>query len=395
MPTPKKTTTKADTAAAANLIVDGENLKVGNQTLPINSIRTQFVPTIEQTIINNVEELETLALGINQNLPTLLIGDTGTGKTSLVRYLAKHTNNSFRRLNLNGGTTNDELKGHYILEENPKGGSSMKWIDGVLTDAMRNGYWIVLDEINACLPEITFTLHSLLDDDGFLVLDEKDGEVVKPHGNFRVFATMNPSFDYAGTKDLNKALLSRFPIVIQTKYQTPEIELEIIKAHNPKISDADGVAMIKVADAIRQARNSQTINFICSTRELINWAKLMKNMPIRKAFELAVLNKCDFQVDKTTIEDIGQLHLGKINQKPIMSFADFDKVLKEKDAEKEQEIKKWKDAYESIQSNLDSYKQAYNEKDKELYAQMRETNKLQAEVVKLQNKLSLAKASRK
>lgn len=370
-------------------------VKFGKQTLPINQNKGLFVPTINQTIINNLDELETLALGINQNLPTLLIGDTGTGKTSLVRYLAKQTNNNFRRLNLNGGTTNDELKGHYILEENTNGGTAMKWIDGVLTDAMRNGYWIVLDEINACLPEITFTLHSLLDDDGFLVLDEKDGEVVKPHANFRVFATMNPSFDYAGTKDLNKALLSRFPIVIQTKYQTAEIELEIIKTHNADIEDKDGVAMIKVADAIRQARQTQTINFICSTRELINWAKLMKSMPIKKAFELAVLNKCDFSTDKQTIEDIGNLHLGKIVQKPIMTFADFDKEIKKISDEKEKDVQKYKNAYESEKNNNDAYRKAYSDEQNRNYDLQRQYNKLEQENVKLQNKLSLAKASKK
>lgn len=307
---------------------DGQ-IKIGSQVIRKNKSGGQFVPVIEQQIVNNIDELETLALAVNSNLPVLLIGDTGTGKTSLVRHLARITNNNFRRLNLNGGTTNDELKGHYVLEAQGNA-SKMKWLDGVLTDAMRAGYWLVLDEINACLPEITFTLHSLLDDDGFIVLDEKEGEVVKPHPNFRVFATMNPSFDYAGTKDLNKALLSRFPIVLQTKYQTPEIEKEIVKQHNDKLTEAELVSMVKVADAIRSAKNSGNINFVCSTRELINWGKLSLTMDLKRAFELAVLNKCDFQTDKQTIDDIASLHLGKITDKPLLNFTDYENELKER-----------------------------------------------------------------
>lgn len=300
---------------------------VGNIVLPINPNPSPYVPT-NSNLVNSVSELQTVALGAEKNLPVLLIGETGTGKTSFIRHLAQLTQNSFRRLNLNGGTTNDEIKGHYVVDDKAKG---MRWVDGVLTEAMKMGYWLLLDEINACLPEITFTLHSVLDDDKMLVLEEHEGEIIRPHPNFRVFATMNPSMEYSGTKDLNKALLSRFPIVLQTQYPDPIHEIAIIKAHIPTCADADLALMVRVAEGIRQGKEAGTISFICSTRELINWANLRQSMPMRDAAQLAVLNKCELQTDKRTVEDIFKMHFGKWESKKAGTLKELEEQVKNAD----------------------------------------------------------------
>lgn len=315
------------TAVKAEAINPETQVQIGNIVLPKNPVNTPYIPTISK-LVNSAEELQTIALGVDKNLPVLLIGETGTGKTSFIRHLAQLTNNSFRRLNLNGGTTNDEIKGHYVVDDKAKG---MRWIDGVLTEAMKMGYWLLLDEINACLPEITFTLHSLLDDDKMLVLEEHEGEIIRPHENFRVFATMNPSMEYAGTKDLNKALLSRFPIVLQTEYPDPIHEIQIIKSHIPNTSDADLALMVRVAEGIRQGKQSGSISFICSTRELINWANLRQSMPMRESAQLAVLNKCELQTDKRTVEDIFKMHFGKWESKKAGTLAELEQQVKNAD----------------------------------------------------------------
>lgn len=298
-----------------------ESVKIGKYELPIQASGNAYVPTEKTVIVNSVHELETLALGIKQNLPVLLVGDTGTGKTSFIRHLARLTNNGFRRLNLNGSTTTDELVGHYVVDDKQAG---MRWVDGVLLDAMKNGYWLLLDELNAGLPEVLFVLQSVLDDDKFLVVSEHEGEIVKPHPNFRIFATMNPSLEYAGTKDLNKALLSRFPIVIQTSYPDPVREMEILKTHVPELKEKDANLMVRTAEEIRKGRTNRSISFICSTRELIYWAKLAQSMSVKDASELAVLNKCELETDRKTVEDILKLQIGKWDKKQLLSIAEVE-----------------------------------------------------------------------
>lgn len=302
-----------------------QTLNVGKITLPVNTDEAvPFLPHVDTRIVGSEHELETIALGIRDNLPVLLIGDTGTGKTSFIRYLAMQTRNNFRRLNLNGSTTADELVGHYVVDDKASG---MRWVDGVMIEAMKHGYWLLLDELNAGLPEVLFALQSVLDDDRFYVVAEHEGEIVKPHENFRIFATMNPSLDYAGTRDLNKALLSRFPVVLQTNYPNPLQEVAIIKMHVPSLDEQDATVMVKIAEDIRKGKKNNSIGFICSTRELINWAKLTPSVGFKEAAELAVLNKCELDTDKKTLEDIFKMQFGKWEKKQVITFSEIEAQL--------------------------------------------------------------------
>lgn len=104
--------------------------------------------------------------------------------------------------------------------------------------ACRHGFWIILDEINMAMPEVTAALHSALDDRRILILDEKDGEVIKIHPNTRIFSAINPSEDYAGTKEMNAALVDRFGIKLFTNYPNERKEVDIIKVNKfVKIDD--------------------------------------------------------------------------------------------------------------------------------------------------------------
>lgn len=71
--------------------------------------------------------------------------------------------------------------------------------ESFVTKAIRDGGAVVFEEINFAKPAYLAFLNSLLDDNGFVRLD--NGEVVRRNPNFRFFATMN--LGYFGTKELN------------------------------------------------------------------------------------------------------------------------------------------------------------------------------------------------
>ena len=177
-----------------------------------------------------------LELSADEDMPVLLVGDTGCGKTSLVRNLAAKRGKQFSRFNLTGETTVDEFVGKFILKD-----SETVWQDGLLINAMKGGHYLVVDEVNAALPEILFVLHSLLDDDKYIVLAGDKGQIVRPHKDFRFFGTMNPVDEYAGTKDLNKSFKSRFNMVIKMDYPNRGIETCIIK-ERAKLEDKEKLA---------------------------------------------------------------------------------------------------------------------------------------------------------
>lgn len=231
-------------------------------------------------------EEESLKKAIELNIPALLIGETGTGKTSLIKKMAKDMGEVVVRVNLNGQTSTDEFVGKYVLEK-----GKMVWVDGVLTMCLRKGCWILVDEINAALPEILFVLHSLLDDERAILLSEKDGEVVAADPRFRFFATMNPVDEYSGTKDLNKALLSRFGCVLKVDYVDYGTEVDVVHSR----TDVDyeiAKKIVTFALKTRVLKDQEKIFNSMSTRDEIGMAMLIKaGESFKRALELNYLNK--------------------------------------------------------------------------------------------------------
>jgi midasin (ATPase involved in ribosome maturation) len=267
----------------------------------------EFIPA-SAPYLDNIENVERIACAINENIPVLLVGDTGTGKTSLIRHLAERTGNAFRRVNHTGGTDVSDIKGKILLPD-----GTTKWIDGVLLDAMRKGHWYLADEINASGAEILFLYHSLLDDDGYIVLDENNGEVVRPHKNFRFFATMNDRYDYVGTREMNKALLSRFA-VIRLDYPTPGIEVQILQTRTG-LNKTVAKRFVNVANDLRRAYADNKITLPVSTRDLIQWSKLFNvfNEYVNTA-EVAIVNKAD-NTARQSVRDIINVSVAKYDEK--------------------------------------------------------------------------------
>lgn len=256
------------------------------------------IPVItKHTILGQEHNKALLQIAITKNMPALLIGETGTGKTSVVRELADAQKANLIRVNLNGQTSIDEFVGKWLVKH-----EETVWVDGILVQAMKNGDWLLCDEINAALPEILFVLHSVLDDDKMVLLSEKDGEVIKPHKDFRFFATMNPFDEYAGTKELNKAFLSRFGIALEFEYPSFNTEKEIVHTRTG-IKESDANLMIEVARRIRQQKQEGNLYFTISTRDLLYWAEVAKENSLSEGFLATIFHKINNE-DKPIVNGI-------------------------------------------------------------------------------------------
>lgn len=247
-------------------------------------------------IIGQDEIKSLLEVACEDNLPALLVGETGTGKTSMVRELAENHKKTYSRFSITGETTVDDFVGKYIL----KNGETV-WQDGALLTAAKKGHYLVVDEINAALPEILFVLHSLLDDDKYIMVPQKDNSIIRPHKDFRFFATMNPVDEYAGTKELNKAFHSRFAMVLEVKYPDRQTEVQIL-TENTSVKKDMAQKMVDVAVGVRQAKQAEKLFYTLSTRDLIYWGKLTEKLGIHRAFRVSIKNKGG--EDGPTIETI-------------------------------------------------------------------------------------------
>lgn len=100
-----------------------------------------------------------------------------------------------------------------ITNERDAAPMALAFSEGTLLKAVKDGHWILLDEINLAEPEVLQCLISILDsmNKGFLYLQSSNNqdELIRIHNNFRVFACMNPSTD-VGKKDLPPSTRGRF-----------------------------------------------------------------------------------------------------------------------------------------------------------------------------------------
>jgi midasin len=88
-------------------------------------------------------------------------------------------------------------------------GFAFAFVDGLLVDAMRQGHWVLLDEINLASPETLQGIAGILEGQSLCLTEKGDIEPVPRHASFRVFAAMNPPTD-VGKKELPTSLRCRF-----------------------------------------------------------------------------------------------------------------------------------------------------------------------------------------
>lgn len=244
--------------------------------------------------------LERIASCVAQKEPVLLVGETGTGKTSCIEYLAQMTGYKLIVINMNQQSESTDLLGGYKpvdfkllmlpireefevlfrsyfaiepnkkflthvgrcfeekkwktltslmihstgaalkrLKSNPMNQDAVKmlkkweimaqkleklqsqvqsnhslafsFVEGGLVKALKNGDWVLLDEINLAAAETLDCLSGLLEHScgSLSLLERGDKEPIKRHPDFAIFACMNPATD-VGKKDLPVGLRNRF-----------------------------------------------------------------------------------------------------------------------------------------------------------------------------------------
>ena len=163
-----------------------------------------------------------------------------------------------------------EYTGSFVADQN----GSLTFRDGLLVRALRMGHWVILDELNLAPSEVLEALNRLLDDNRELYLAETN-ETVKPHPNFRLFATQNPSGAYGGRKPLSRAFRNRFVEVHMG--DIPSEEMITILEKRCGCPRSTATRLVDVMVALRYHRSKKNLflgkdSFI-TPRDLLRWAE--------------------------------------------------------------------------------------------------------------------------
>ncbi|SMQ48959.1 unnamed protein product [Zymoseptoria tritici ST99CH_3D7] len=203
-----------------------------------------------------------------RQFPVLIQGPTSSGKTSMIEYLAKRTGHTFTRINNHEHTDLQEYLGTYVSGTDGR----LQFQEGVLVKALREGHWIVLDELNLAPTDVLEALNRLLDDNRELLVPETQ-EVIRPHSDFMLFATQNPAGLYGGRKILSRAFRNRF---LELHFDDiPVDELQEILHRRTQLPESRSrriVAVYKELSVLRQENRLFEQKSFATLRDLFRWA---------------------------------------------------------------------------------------------------------------------------
>ncbi|MFM0596222.1 AAA family ATPase [Paraburkholderia dilworthii] len=264
-------------AAAKQRHVEGvkESVRIGHVDVPCG-MDSPLVPRINPAYLFS-ERFNDIVEDIVENRRVMLIGHTGAGKTSLIEQVAARSRHGVLRSNMNGQTTVGDFVGFWTV----KGGETL-WVDGVLPTAMREGLWLIVDEIDFAEPSILAALTAVLEPHGRLVLKEKGNEIVAPHPAFRLFATANAvgamsqfRHLYQGANLMNEAFLDRWRVYL-LDYLSPAEEADVLmRTLAPHMTRTLATTLAAIAADCRAAFSREDLSSAFSTRRLLDWAELM------------------------------------------------------------------------------------------------------------------------
>ncbi len=236
-------------------------------------------------------EREVFAAAVANQLPILLKGPTGCGKTRFVHHMAWRLSRPLVTVACHDDLTAADLVGRYLV----KGGET-QWLDGPLTHAVRMGAICYLDEIVEARKDTSVVIHPLCDDRRVLPID-KLGELLPVPREFALVVSYNPGYQSV-LKDLKQSTRQRF-VALEFDYPSAELEQKIIRTESG-IDDDIAQKLVRFGVHTRNLKGSG-LDEGASTRLLVNAAKLM-------ASGVASTVACDTAVAHALTDDAELLH---------------------------------------------------------------------------------------
>ena len=240
--------------------------------------------------------LEMAIAGLLQGENLLFTGPKATGKNILAENLAYIFHRPAYNVSFHVNTNSGDLIGTDTFVDN-----EVRLRKGTIYQCAEYGGFGVLDEINMAKNDAVSVLHATLD--YRRSIDVPGYDRIDLHPAARFIGTMN--YGYAGTKELNEALVSRF-LVIDMPAQTEESLKFIFRKMFPSVKkfaleQFTGVFL----DLQLKAQNGEISTKPLDLRGLLAAVKIMETgLSPWKAVTMGVVNKTFDVFEKEIVEDV-------------------------------------------------------------------------------------------
>ncbi|MEM8637200.1 MAG: MoxR family ATPase [Cyanobacteria bacterium P01_G01_bin.54] len=213
-------------------------------TVPQNLLQT-IQATLDKIVVGQPVVVEQLLVALLGGGHVILEGVPGTGKTLLVKVIARLLQSDFRRIQLTPDVLPADIVGTHIFDLNSRTFSLQR--GPIFTDIL------LADEINRTPPKTQSALLEAMEEQQVTL----EGETLALSEGFWVVATQNP-LEFEGTYPLPEAQLDRFLFKIVVDYPDPEAEkqmlLNVQRGFRAKRLDLLKVEAIASIPQILQAR---------------------------------------------------------------------------------------------------------------------------------------------
>jgi nitric oxide reductase NorQ protein len=241
-------------------------------------------------------EIELFEHAYRRDLPLLLKGPTGCGKSRLVEHMAARLGRPLVTVSCHDETSAVDLLGRWLVR-----GDETVWQDGPVTRAVREGAILYLDEVAEARPDVIVVLHPLTDHRRRLFVERHD-ETVEAAPGFGLVVSFNPGYQ-RGLKELKPSTRQRF-VAVHFDYPTPAVEQEVIEgetACDPSVAKR----LVALAAKMRSVRELGLAE-VPSTRLLVDAARLIASgLPPRLACQAAVVEP--LTDDRDVAKGLGEL----------------------------------------------------------------------------------------
>ena len=237
---------------------------------------------------------------VNVNVPVLLTGEKGSGKTTIGIQMAEELKLKFYTMSMTRQTTLSHLLGFMSVNG--------KYIPSLLREAVENGGVFLLDEIDAGDPNVLLALNTI--ENGYVSFPTG---TVHCHEDFRLIATANPQDQhqhYTGRAKLDAATLDRFDIIPIPRDEQLEARLvdgDTLRRMNllrTILKETNSSRVISMRDSMRYQKRKELGRLKNHIENLVDQNEMVIE---RYEFALKNLPKHNDQSECTSIEELVDL----------------------------------------------------------------------------------------
>lgn len=234
------------------------------------------------------------ALLAGENL--LLVGPKATGKNVLAENLAAVFGRPAWDISFYLNTDAASLIGTDTFKN-----GEVQFRRGPITQCAQEGGFGVLDEINMAKNESLAVLHATLDFRRIIDVPGYDRILLAPSTRF--IATMN--YGYAGTRELNEALASRFMVLNMPIIGAEDLQ-KLLLAQFPSLRREYAGQLSELFQDIRKKCDSSEISTkALDLRGLLSAVGLVQNgLKLGQALEMGMINKSFDPFERQLVQDL-------------------------------------------------------------------------------------------